>query len=120
MLFMSHSVFKEQKCLNFRTVVSSGFSVEAADNLSNSLMMSTRFFVKKYSKIICLKLAATEAANLFQTRRAIVAISFDHATLKFNFFYIYQRSVFAAPKNGVLFGLHRVFQRPACFEQGGL
>jgi hypothetical protein len=93
---MSHSVFKEQKCLNFRTVVSSGFSVEAADNLSNSLMMSIRFFVKKYSKIIYLKLATTEAVDLFQTRRAIIAINFNRATLKFNFFYFYQRSVFCS------------------------
>jgi hypothetical protein len=40
---MSYSDFKEQKSFNFRTAFLSGFSVEAADNLSNPLIESTAF-----------------------------------------------------------------------------
>jgi hypothetical protein len=45
---MSYSDFKEQKCFNFRAVGFSGFSVEAADNLSNTLIESTAFLKKSF------------------------------------------------------------------------
>jgi hypothetical protein len=60
-----------------------------------------------------------EALGLFQTRRVIVAVKNNRATLKFNFFSMYQRSVFATPKSGILLGLHRVFQRPAVLNKAG-
>ena len=90
--FMSHSVFKEQKCFNFGTTCFSGFSVEAADNLSNPLNESTAFFKKSFLSLPARNSRPPKATGLFQTRRAIVAIRFNRATLKFNFFYFYQRS----------------------------
>jgi hypothetical protein len=47
---MSHSVFKEQKCFNFRNAYFSVFPVEAADNLSNSLNESTAFLKKVFKE----------------------------------------------------------------------
>jgi hypothetical protein len=45
---MSYSDFKEQKMLQLLAGCFSGFSVEAADNLSNSLSESTAFCKKVF------------------------------------------------------------------------
>jgi hypothetical protein len=63
---MSHSVFKEQKCCNFRTAFCRGFPVEAADNLPELLMVSTRCRKKVFIKNILLKFAITEATTRFK------------------------------------------------------
>ena len=63
---MSHSVFKEQKCFNFRTLELSGFSVEAASNLPNLPVVSTRFRKKVFIKNISPKFAVAEAAARFK------------------------------------------------------
>jgi len=65
---MSHSVFKEQKCFNFHSAIFSGFPVEAADNLSNSLIESTAFFKKKFSNINCLNLASAQSARFVSNK----------------------------------------------------
>jgi hypothetical protein len=83
---MSHSVFKEQKCFNFHAVCFSGFCVEAADNLSNSLNESTAFFKKSFLSLPGRNERSPKATALFQTRRVIVAPRFIRATIKFNFF----------------------------------
>jgi hypothetical protein len=47
---MSYSDFKEQKGFNFRPAFFSGVSVEAADNLSDTLTESTAFFQKSFPR----------------------------------------------------------------------
>jgi hypothetical protein len=46
--FMSHSVFKEQKSFNLQADFQAGFSVEAADNIPDLLVLSTAFLKKRF------------------------------------------------------------------------
>jgi len=110
---MSYSDFKEQKCSNLRADGFSGFSVEAADNLSNTLIESTAFFKKSFWRTFAWFDDNRSAVRLFQARRAIVSIRMERATRNFNFFSMYQRSMFRPLSKGSPSGLRRMFQQPA-------
>jgi hypothetical protein len=69
---MSYSDFKEQKGFNFPPACFSGFSVEAAENVSNPLMQSTAFLKKSFSRTSAGFDVRRTAVHLFQARRAIV------------------------------------------------
>jgi hypothetical protein len=97
----------------------SGISVEAADNLSDSLIESTAFFKKSYLRTFTKNRAALRRARLFE-RAGDSRDSNESCNPKVQLFrFMYQRSN-VPPRGGSLPDLHRVLQRPVCFEQGGL
>ena len=115
---MSHSVFKEQKCFNFRTLIFSGFSVEAADNLPNLLVMSTRFCKKVFIKNTCSKFLLAEA-TFVSNKAGYSSDRFRSRNPQVQLFFHVSKINFASPKSRILFCSIFHFTEPIVLNKAG-
>jgi len=93
MLIYESFGFQRTKMLQLSDTANSGFSVEAADNLSNSLIESTAFLKKKFFKNICRNRVQSEDSQLVSSKAGHSIDPNESCNPNVQLFLLYQRSV---------------------------